>query len=42
METLLATTDPAGSTPPVWLIQIIISSASGWPLVVAVELYQMS
>ena len=29
MLTLLATTEPKGSTPPVWLIQIIISSAFG-------------
>ena len=42
MLTLLATTEPKGSTPPVWLIQIIISSAFGWPEVVGVWLYQMS
>jgi hypothetical protein len=40
--TLLATTEPAGSTPPLSLSQIIISSALGWPEVVGLWLYQMS
>src|ERR1051326_5319592 len=33
---------PKGCTPPRLLIQIIISVPSGWPVVVGVELNQMS
>ena len=39
---VVAVCEPKGWTPPRLLSQIIISVPSGWPLVVGVELNQMS